>query len=55
MRFWFLKKNKIYTYRFTNIKEITIDEEIPAPVFFYYYLTNFYQNNRRYLKSRSEK
>jgi hypothetical protein len=31
----------------------TITERIPAPVFLYYQLDNFYQNHRRYVKSRS--
>ena len=30
-----------------------IDETIEGPVFFYYELSNFYQNHRRYVKSRS--
>lgn len=28
-----------------------IPEDMGAPVFFYYYLTNFYQNHRRYVES----
>ena len=32
---------------------LTIDTEIKAPVFVYYQLENFYQNHRRYVKSRS--
>ena len=32
---------------------IEIDEEIPEPVFVYYKLTNFYQNHRLYVRSRS--
>lgn len=34
--------------------EIPITEKIPSPVYFYYKLTNFYQNHRRYVKSRSD-
>lgn len=30
----------------------TIDEEIKAPIYVYYQLDNFYQNHRRYVKSR---
>jgi len=33
---------------------ITIDKDMKAPVFVYYELTNFYQNHRRYVKSRSD-
>ena len=32
---------------------ISIDSEIKAPVYVYYQLDNFYQNHRRYVKSRS--
>ena len=32
---------------------LRIDETIEGPVFFYYELSNFYQNHRRYVKSRS--
>lgn len=32
---------------------ITIDDEIPEPVFVYYELSNFYQNHRLYVRSRS--
>ena len=34
---------------------IEIEEEIPSPVYVYYQLDNFYQNHRRYVKSRSNK
>lgn len=30
----------------------TVNETIPAPIYFYYQLDNFYQNHRRYVKSR---
>jgi predicted membrane protein len=30
-----------------------VAQTIPAPVFIYYQLDNFYQNHRRYVKSRS--
>jgi len=31
-----------------------LEEDMVAPVYFYYKLTNFYQNHRRYVKSRSD-
>ena len=31
---------------------IAIEEDIQPPVYFYYKLTNFYQNHRLYVKSR---
>ena len=34
---------------------IEIEEDITAPVYVYYQLDNFYQNHRRYVKSRSNK
>eukprot|EP01001_Neometanema_parovale_P006218 NODE_2592_length_1384_cov_138.449643_g2464_i0.p1 GENE.NODE_2592_length_1384_cov_138.449643_g2464_i0~~NODE_2592_length_1384_cov_138.449643_g2464_i0.p1 ORF type:complete len:390 (-),score=99.64 NODE_2592_length_1384_cov_138.449643_g2464_i0:213-1331(-) len=34
--------------------EITVDKEMEAPVYMYYKLENFYQNHRRYAKSRSD-
>ena len=30
-----------------------MDSDIPAPIYVYYQLDNFYQNHRRYVKSRS--
>lgn len=33
--------------------QFKITEEIQAPVYVYYQLDNFYQNHRRYVKSRS--
>mmetsp|Transcript_28166 Transcript_28166/g.24944 ORF Transcript_28166/g.24944 Transcript_28166/m.24944 type:complete len:167 (+) Transcript_28166:202-702(+) len=34
------------------VVDFTVDETIESPVFFYYGLTNFYQNHRKYLISR---
>ncbi|CAD8147462.1 unnamed protein product [Paramecium pentaurelia] len=33
--------------------QIALDSNYKSPVFFYYQLTNFYQNHRRYVKSKS--
>jgi len=32
----------------------TVDKDVPGPVYFYYRLTNFYQNHRLYVKSRND-
>lgn len=38
-----------------NCREtLELDEDFGAPVYMYYGLTNFYQNHRRYVKSRDE-
>lgn len=34
---------------------LNITEDMKKPVYFYYKLTNFYQNHRRYVKSRDDK
>jgi len=34
--------------------QVTIPSDMSLPVYFYYKLTNFYQNHRRYVKSRSD-
>ncbi len=33
---------------------LSVPERMPAPVYFYYRLTNYYQNHRRYVKSRDD-
>jgi len=38
----------------TCIVDIKIEADMEKPVYMYYGLTNFYQNHRRYVKSRSE-
>jgi hypothetical protein len=35
------------------LKTFTIAKDIPGPLYVYYQLDNFYQNHRRYVKSRS--
>lgn len=35
------------------VLEFEIDSDIPAPIYVYYELDNFYQNHRRFVKSRS--
>ena len=38
-----------------DVCEVTLtpESDIPAPIYVYYQLDNFYQNHRRYVKSRS--
>lgn len=51
-----------YSMRYDNLVKfgetasisINIDQDMLPPIFFYYELTNFYQNHRRYVKSRSD-
>ncbi|CAI0441956.1 unnamed protein product [Linum tenue] len=35
--------------------KLTVSKEMKGPIFIYYQLDNFYQNHRRYVKSRSDK
>ena len=51
------KKNYDFNFKKNSLIEkctkiITIKETIPAPVFVYYELTNFYSNHRDYVKSK---
>lgn len=39
----------------TCVKKFTVPKQMKSPVFIYYQLDNFYQNHRRYVKSRSDK
>jgi LEM3 (ligand-effect modulator 3) family / CDC50 family len=59
---WSAQHNFNYSYNPTNFStasynttqctlEFTIPDTMGPPVFFYYRLTNFYQNHRRYVKS----
>mmetsp|Transcript_2578 Transcript_2578/g.3778 ORF Transcript_2578/g.3778 Transcript_2578/m.3778 type:complete len:313 (-) Transcript_2578:34-972(-) len=46
----------VCTFNSTDVCElnIKIDEKMEEPVYFYYKLTNYYQNHRRYVKSRND-
>jgi hypothetical protein len=33
---------------------VVVDQDMPGPVYFYYTLTNFYANHRRFVNSRSD-
>jgi hypothetical protein len=57
---WGRAENQTYTWPRTNVEQgnvsvcilsFEIPEDIKPPVLFYYRLTNFYQNHRRYVKS----
>ncbi|XP_052200426.1 ALA-interacting subunit 5-like [Diospyros lotus] len=39
----------------TCIKTLTVPKKMKQPIYVYYELDNFYQNHRRYVKSRSDK
>nr|XP_043608313.1 ALA-interacting subunit 5-like [Erigeron canadensis] len=39
----------------TCVRTIKVPRKMNAPIFIYYQLDNFYQNHRRYVKSRSDK
>ena len=53
---WFADDDKGYTGASGQIctLQIEIESDMPGPVYVYYGLTNFYQNHRRYVKSRSD-
>jgi hypothetical protein len=34
---------------------LKVERDMPAPVYFYYRLTKYYQNHRRYVKSRDDR
>ncbi|RVW88294.1 ALA-interacting subunit 1 [Vitis vinifera] len=40
---------------FLLVKFLTVPKQMKSPVYIYYQLDNFYQNHRRYVKSRSDK
>ncbi|KAA8547649.1 hypothetical protein F0562_004078 [Nyssa sinensis] len=39
----------------TCIRSLTVPKKMTSPIYIYYQLDNFYQNHRRYVKSRSDK
>ncbi|XP_048134495.1 ALA-interacting subunit 3-like isoform X2 [Rhodamnia argentea] len=39
----------------TCIRKLTVPKLMKSPIYVYYQLSNFYQNHRRYVKSRSDK
>lgn len=39
----------------TCVRKLTIPKQMKSPVYIYYQLDHFYQNHRRYVKSRSDK
>lgn len=39
----------------TCTKKLTVPKQMKSPIYIYYQLDNFYQNHRRYVKSRSDK
>ncbi|CCX13716.1 CDC50/LEM3 family [Pyronema domesticum] len=49
-----LKTNKNYTDKTVCTIKFDLPNDVQAPVMFYYRLTNFYQNHRRYVKSLDE-
>eukprot|EP01071_Lankesteria_metandrocarpae_P009822 Lankesteria_metandrocarpae@DN5252_c0_g1_i2.p1 len=46
---------QIVTIQESNCKGLNGESEIRGPVYLYYHLTEYYQNHRRYVKSRSAK
>lgn len=39
----------------TCLKKVTVPKHMKSPIFVYYQLDNFYQNHRRYVRSRNDK
>lgn len=51
----YLPPNSNSTVNTCNVTNFTIGANMVAPVYVYYQLDNFYQNHRRYVKSRDYK
>src|SRR5690606_3522414 len=50
----FIAHNQDPSQRCICYVDIHLENDFPRDVFIYYGLTNFYQNHRRYVKSRSD-
>lgn len=46
--------NSASAYACKNV-ELVVAKDMKKPVYFYYHLANYYQNHRRYVKSRDPK
>lgn len=49
-----VRYDNIVKYNENGTVNLTISEQMDPPIYLYYQLSNFYQNHRRYVKSRSD-